>query len=581
MFQSKQFTIKAKIIISFSIMILLMLLISTLSFLTLKSFIDEQNNMIQKTVLANNIVKLVGEIPQDESKYILNQSSELKAIIDQKLTIIEENLEVIKSDVSDNKSIKALDSASRMLQSYAENNAKLFTENNTSDMVEQQKLMKRYARLVQVGVQDFISVELNYQDEARMLLSKRTNSTGLIIMISFLAVSLASLLFAILLSSQIGSSLNKIVHFAQNISEGNLIVKGLEVKTNDEVAVLADTFHNMAQHLGLVISRIVGASKDLYDSASMIKLRAEESTKAIDQIAVNTQLAVEGAENQVAEAQKTEVAIGELINLNKKINAKSDNVLEATQNSIQVAENGNNKVQSMLTQMDSIKEKVVSTQDVTSKLKDNSSQIQEIVDTINNISTSTNLLALNAAIEAARVGEHGKGFAVVADEIRKLASNSAASTEEISGILIKIQDHVNDLIVGMNNVVNEVMEGTLKVTEVEKSFGNIVDSNNNVDQEIKDISLDISTMAEEISKIKSVSNGICNISMTSLEGSTEISSVVEEQLATQEEFLSSAMILTTMASDLNSIVSEFVIDQHVDDEPLEEVSYVTDNYKTS
>ncbi len=77
-------------------MILLMLLISTLSFLTLKSFIDEQNNMIQKTVLANNIVKLVGEIPQDESKYILNQSPELKAVIDQKLTTINENLEIIK-----------------------------------------------------------------------------------------------------------------------------------------------------------------------------------------------------------------------------------------------------------------------------------------------------------------------------------------------------------------------------------------------------------------------------------------------------------------------------------------------------
>ncbi len=65
-----------------------------------------------------------------------------------------------------------------MLQSYTENNTKLFTENNTTEMVEQQKLMKRYARLVQVGVQDFISVELNYQDEARMLYQKERTRQG-------------------------------------------------------------------------------------------------------------------------------------------------------------------------------------------------------------------------------------------------------------------------------------------------------------------------------------------------------------------------------------------------------------------
>ena len=76
---------------------------------------------------------------------------------------------------------------------------------------------------------------------------------------------------------------------------------------------------------------------------------------------------------------------------------------------------------------------------------ENTATINKITEDIQYISDQTNLLALNAAIEAARAGEHGRGFSVVAEEVRKLSDRTNQASNDITQIVGKVNDSVQDI----------------------------------------------------------------------------------------------------------------------------------------
>ena len=100
--------------------------------------------------------------------------------------------------------------------------------------------------------------------------------------------------------------------------------------------------------------------------------------------------------------------------------------------------------------MEQIRQSVVESNAVVSRLGERSVAIGKILNVIEDVAEQTNLLALNAAILAAQAGEYGKGFSVVAAEIRDLSERTASSTRDIANLIRSVQEEVDNALKAMS-----------------------------------------------------------------------------------------------------------------------------------
>jgi methyl-accepting chemotaxis protein WspA len=107
-------------------------------------------------------------------------------------------------------------------------------------------------------------------------------------------------------------------------------------------------------------------------------------------------------------------------------------------------------------------------------LNDKAGNISQVVTTITKVADQTNLLSLNASIEAEKAGDYGRGFAVVATEIRRLADQTAVATYDIEQMVKEIQSAVSAGVMGMDKFSEEVRRGMVDVQQVGQHLSQVI-----------------------------------------------------------------------------------------------------------
>ncbi|MEJ2712504.1 MAG: HAMP domain-containing methyl-accepting chemotaxis protein [Acidihalobacter sp.] len=174
-----------------------------------------------------------------------------------------------------------------------------------------------------------------------------------------------------------------------------------------------------------------------------------------------------------------------------------------------------------------------------------SAAAEELSATSEEISEQTNLLALNAAIEAARAGEQGRGFAVVADEVRTLARRTQDSTEEIRGMIERLQGGAKNAV----GVMQTSRERARSGVEQARGAGQSLESITRSVGQINDMNALIATAAEEQTAVAEE----INRNVTSISASTQQTAGASQQTAAASEELA------RLAAQLQGLVGQFKV----------------------
>lgn len=563
-----KFTIKAKMYLSFGIIIACLIGIGSYSFYNLATIND------QATVITNTYVPridLVHQINTAESDYRILQYRHILAKTPQEMDKHEQDLQKATSDMD--ALIKKMD------QITGERGKPIFAEiksqwaqfldlgKETRALSRQNKIDEAQASMMQSrAVFDKMSenlfklVEINRDNltEANNYADEVYENSKWMMSVSFAVIVILSIAIAIYISRIITASIGEFLRISDIVAKGDLRDQA-HITSQDEFGTLAKSYNATIANLKNLISQVQNTAEQVAASSEELTASADQSANVVNQVAQSISSVAGGATDQVEAITSTSAVVEQMSASIEETAATAATSSNQAATAADTAREGGKSIEQAVQQMSNIEKTVTESAMVIDKLGERSKEIGQIVDTISGIAGQTNLLALNAAIEAARAGEQGKGFAVVAEEVRKLAEQSQEAAERIAILISDIQTETEKAVAAMSEGTHEVQVGTQVVDTSGKAFERIVGMVEQVSQQSQEIATTVHQMAEGTQNIVNSIKSIDESSKSIAGESQSVSAATEEQSAAMEEIASSSRVLAKLAENMHSITSQFKV----------------------
>ncbi len=549
----KNLKIGKKLLITFGIIIILLLvtiIISILGFVSIsKSYTNFYNKPYTITNKTMDMRRTIQSAAKNIGYTIMTTDKEKKLEFSEQakneLDSLEEDIKFLRENYTGN--VELINSFEKIMIDTRDVRDEIIdlANNNKDDEAISLYFREYYSALL--DIQNYLmNINDDAVDNAKMLydnsIKSATFEVYFLVIISIIALIITSLL-SVYITRSLTRPILEIEKAADDMTNGNLDVN-ITYESKDELGNLSNSMRNMTTMIKEIINDVSFGLTELGNGNFTVDSKAEEYYKGdfkpllesiytiitnltytlseinqasdqvadgSDQVSSSAQSLSQGATEQASSVEELSATINEI---SEHINQNAQNANEAKeqtkQASIEIAAS-NRQMEKMIDAMKDISE--------------NSAKIQNIIKTIDNIAFQTNILALNAAVEAARAGTAGKGFAVVAEEVRNLAIKSAEAAKDTSTL-------IGESIVSVEN-------GAKLADDTAKAMLNIVNGANLVSSLVDNIAVASTEQADAVSQITMGIDQISSVIQTN-------SATAEESAAASEELNSQALVLKTL-----------------------------------